>query len=140
MRTRTLLPAALGVLLGGLLFAADARADQKITSQQVKDKCGSGLQSGGGAFGCTKCTPASGPFGSSCIDYSCNNSGQGRQGCWRTPIKAEGTPSGGGKGTKDIGSPATGVKSIGTRPDRGKLVGGTSGFKPTGVGGFVRRK
>src|SRR5262245_14238697 len=55
--------------------------DFKITKTRVEKACGSGMQGGGNAFGCTKCD------GGLCRDYSCNSSGKGRQGCWETVIK-----------------------------------------------------
>jgi hypothetical protein len=67
----------------GLVFAAgDASSkDFKINKQHVKRACGGELQGGGKNFGCTKCD------GGLCRDYSCNGSGEGRQGCWETVIK-----------------------------------------------------
>jgi hypothetical protein len=147
MRAPTLLLTAVAILLGGLLFAPDARADKKITEQQVKDKCGNKLVGGGGTFGCSLCSPGKGPFGSSCTDYSCNDNGQGgaRTGCWKTPIKAKTAPQGTGKGTKGIGNPVTGVKGAGTsgwkdQGPSGFKPAGVSGSKSTGPSGFVRRK
>jgi len=95
-----LLPAAVAVLLGGVLLPTHVKADIKLTQSAVRGVCGDNLQEGGGAFGCTFCKK------SGCTDYSCNFSGQGRQGCWRTPIERSGMD------TKDVGNPVTGVKSV----------------------------
>jgi hypothetical protein len=61
------------------LIASESRADTRLTQQQVENTCGSKLQSANGAEGCTK---SCGQGGKKLCDYSCNNSGQGRQGCW----------------------------------------------------------
>lgn len=121
MRTRTLLFPALALLIGGLLFATDALSKGRnfyghTSENGVKKACGKDLQSGGGAFGCTKCDKEG------CTDWSCNHSGKGRQGCWVEPI---GKVVPGGKGGKGLGNRATGVKSVGT--------GSRKGMKETGV-------
>jgi hypothetical protein len=76
---------ALAAVLG-LGFAAGSSGsasakDFKITKQDVKKACSGGqMQGSGNAFGCTKCSSGK------CRDYSCNHTGQGRQGCWETVL------------------------------------------------------
>ena len=161
MRVRTLFLVVLATWMGGTLFAADVTAaDKKTTPDKVKEFCGEDLQSGGGAFGCTKCRPSKGPFKGGCIDYSCNYSGQGRQGCWKMVFKT--VPPNGGKGTKVGNNSVTGVNTVGTGINRlrsvnrhsvisptggfaiggskSKSIGGAYKFKPSVAGGFTRRK
>ena len=136
MRSQTVLLTASALLIGGLFLVADAQArgkEQETSSIIVKTVCGNGLQSGGGAYGCTRCN------GKQCTDYSCNHSGQGRQGCWKIPVTRT-APPGGGKDPRGVGNPVTGVKGVGTSGLNGKGVGGTSSYKPAGTSGFVRRK
>lgn len=78
MRKMLILAAALGLVF----VAGDASSkDFKLNKQQVKSACGDQIQGGGKNFGCTKCD------GGLCRDYSCNGSGEGRQGCWETVLK-----------------------------------------------------
>lgn len=138
MRVRTLYLVVLATLMGGMLFAADVKAaDKKTTPDKVKEFCGDNLQSGGGAFGCTKCRPSKGPFKGGCIDYSCNNSGKGRQGCWKMVFKT--VPPSGGKGTKAGSNSVIGVNTIRAGSQRLRKVNRHPANKPTGVGGFATR-
>lgn len=75
------LAAVLGLgLVAGPSGSASAK-DFKITKQDVKKACSGGqMQGSGNAFGCTKCSSGK------CRDYSCNHSGEGRQGCWETVL------------------------------------------------------
>jgi len=161
MRVRTLFLVVLVTWMGGTLFSADVTAaDKKTTPDKVKEFCGEDLQSGGSAFGCTKCRPGKGPFKGGCIDYSCNYSGKGRQGCWKMVFKT--VPPSGGKDTKVGSNSVTGVNTAGTgikrlksvnrhsviSPTSGgfgtgwknKSIGGSYRFKPSVAGGFIRRK
>jgi len=54
-------------------FVPDEAAAVKISQQQVKDVCGSKLQSGGGAMGCEK---KCGLNGEHTCDFGCNPQGQ----------------------------------------------------------------
>ncbi len=131
MRSAQTLLFATTLLLGGLLLATPASSKGRglhghTNAASVKQACGKDLQSGGGAFGCTKCD------GEGCTDWSCNNSGQGRQGCWVEPVGK--IVPGGGKGKKGIGNSVKGVKSVGTRGGKRNVGTGAGGARPTGVG------
>jgi hypothetical protein len=110
MRKMFILAAALGLVF----VAGDASAkDFKITKQQVKRACGDNLEGGGKNFGCTKCSS------DRCRDYSCNGSGEGRQGCWETVLQPE-------RSTRNHDRPLRANVS-----DHGKM---TTHVSPTGSG------
>jgi hypothetical protein len=110
MRKILILAAAIG-----LVFAAGGASakDFKITKQQVKRACGDNIQGGGKNFGCTKCGSGR------CRDYSCNGSGEGRQGCWETVLQPQ-------RSSPDHGRPLRA-----TSAGHGKV---TSHVSPTGSG------
>lgn len=92
------------------LASTYAMADTTLTESQVRDVCGSKLQSGGGAMGCSKCTSGT------CIDYSCG--GPGGKGCrgqvvGPPPKAAASAPQGSPK------APTTGLTSTGAMKDNG---------------------
>jgi hypothetical protein len=110
MRKMFILAAALGLVF----VAGDASAkDFKITKQQVKRACGDKLEGGGKSFGCTKCGSGR------CRDYSCNGSGEGRQGCWETVLQPE-------RSTRDHDRPLRANSA-----DHGRM---TTHVNPTGSG------
>lgn len=118
--------------IAGLAFVTDdVRAkDFKLTEKDVKQTCGSSLQSAGGAFGCTKC----GKQGK-CRDYSCNSSGIGRQGCWRVNVGkrlASGT-----EGKDSIGT--SGIKTKGgSAPSKGRSPAKSVGVPAKSLGVKVK--
>jgi hypothetical protein len=70
MRVSVLVIAASFGMLVGQAWGAST-----LTEQQVRNVCGSGLQSGNGQTGCTKCS-------TTCIDYNCSDGTHGvAKGC-----------------------------------------------------------
>jgi len=130
MRTRiSLFPTVLAILMASLLVTTDATPKGRdfhgsTNENSVKKACGGDLQTGGGAFGCTKCDTKG------CTDWSCNRSGKGRQGCWIEPVGRTVPGRGkGGKGGEGFGNPVSGTRGVDA--DRRK---GLRGAAPAAAG------
>jgi len=102
------------IALGTLgLLAGEAWA-AKMTQQQVKKTCGSGLQSGGGVIGCSK------KCGSEICDYSCG--GPEGSGCRSHVVSGPEKARVGGSGPKGPRGTLTAPGPLETKP----------GFSPQG--------
>jgi hypothetical protein len=133
------------ILVGTALVTYEAGAKErptfKVSPELVKQVCGDQLATGGGSFGCNKCSTQS----KTCTDYNCSDgSNNTKKGCYRTPLRTA-TPTKPGLGndltvkqsSKNVTSKTTtGAAAAAGPPKAGLLTdSATTSSKPTSKAG-----